>query len=315
MCRLSRAHVLLLLLVLSACWVATSALDSFTGFRRVLSSLTAPPTLEPPTFAARVIAEFPHDKTSFTQGLVFEPSGTLLESTGVYGASTARRVQIETGETIAAQPLSSSQFGEGIAVQSLASGPRLLQLTWLEGDVLVRDPATLELRGTLPLPAGMREGWGLCSDPSGDALFASDGSATLRVLHGEQLALMRAFEVRAAGRPLDNLNELEWCNGEIWANLWREERIAVINPATGEVRCFVDLSSLLSPAQRRSLSVPEEAVPNGLAYDADGDRLFCTGKLWPTLFQIAVDEPAGAGIGHGRRRGGREERGTGRTEL
>ena len=242
--------------------------------------VTAPPaeTGPPPVLGHRVLREFPHDPQAFTQGLFFH-DGALYESTGLRGESTLRRVALETGEVLQQRPLLPALFGEGAA---LADG-RIVQLTWQAGLGFVYDPESFRLLREFRY-AG--EGWGLTYD--GERLIMSDGTDTLRFLDPESFRETGRLPVRADGAPVERLNELEWIEGEIWANLWTEDRIARIHPDTGEVTAFVDLEGLLDPAAR----LPDSDVLNGIAWDAEGRRLFVTGKKWPTLFEIETVEPA-----------------------
>lgn len=239
---------------------------------------------EPPTVGFRLLATYPHDSGAFTQGLYYEhPRGTLLESTGLYGSSTVRRVDFQTGRVRSSESLPDDWFGEGLTAQ----GDRCVQLLWKNGHGLVRDRETLKLRGTFPLPRSVREGWGLTHDGEG-TFFVSDGTSQITCLD-TSFAPARTLTVRSGGRELRQLNELQWVRGELWANIWHDDRVAVINPTTGEVRCFIDLSDLLSPQERRQLH--EEFVLNGLAFDEHAGRVFVTGKCWPWLFEIAVELP------------------------
>lgn len=259
-----------------------------TGLLPWLSSLT-PSNLnehlfrEPPTLGFRLLDTFPHDTSSFTQGLHYEPeTDTLLESTGMYGLSSAKRVHYENGRVVHEEPLQDDWFGEGIAV---GRGGKCLQLLWREGLCLLRDATTLQLLSKHKMPRSMREGWGLTHDGQGH-YYASDGTPTLHVLDDETLDVVRTITVRAGRRMLDNVNDLQWVRGELWANLWREDRICAIDPQTGNVRCFVDLEGLLSPAERKFLGYEE--VLNGLAWDDERESFFVTGKNWPRLFRIQV---------------------------
>lgn len=254
------------------------------SWQALLTALWAPPSGAPPTVSPRVVAAFPHDSGAFTQGLQYERDrGTLLESTGLYGESSVRRVELETGRVLRIELLPEDIFGEGLAV----CGDACFQLTWRERLCLVHDAATFELRRVHKLPRTMREGWGLTHDEQG-TLFASDGSSTLHVLSADTFQQVRTLPVTAAGRPLSRINDLQWVRGEIWANLWHDERVAVIDPTDGTVVRFIDLSRLLTKDERRFLDT-DEHVLNGLAYDPDGDRVFVTGKCWPRLFEIEVD--------------------------
>lgn len=239
-------------------------------------------------YPARVLESYPHDADAFTQGLHLEEDGTLIESTGLYGESTVRRVDVESGRLLHCERLPGAWFGEGVTVQA----GRCIQLLWREGLLLVRDARTLKLRDTVALPSGISEGWGITGDGAG-SLFVSDGSDILHELDAHSFRVNRRIAVHAAGRPLPNLNELQWVRGEVWANLWHEDRLAVIEPRSGAVRCFVDLRGLLTAEERRSLgrtpALQQEAVLNGLAYDEPTGRLLVTGKLWPRLFAIATE--------------------------
>jgi len=246
---------------------------------------------EPPTYDFRLIATYPHDRNAFTQGLYFEPEGTLLESTGLYGASTVRRVDLTSGEVLKGKRLPDEWFGEGLTVL----GDRCIQLLWREGLGIVRDRRTLEMLYPFELPKGVREGWGLTTDGK-DTFYMSDGTSSLHVLDSD-LVPIRKLTVRVAGRELPMVNELQWIEGRIWANVWMDERLACIDPTSGEVCCFVDLQPLLTADERRSGLGRGDEVLNGLAYDAQQGRLFVTGKCWPRLYEIEVLAPEGPGGG------------------
>jgi len=204
----------------------------------------------------------------------------------MYGQSSCRRVDIKTGRVLQLEHLDNRLFGEGITVH----GDTCVQLLWREGLCLLRDAATLELRETVPLPRGMREGWGLTSDGAG-TLYASDGSSTLFELDGTSLSVKRTVRVRvpndvddSSGRELAYINDLQWVDGVIWANIWRQDRLVAIDPRSGEVRGFVDLSNLLTADERMRLGYEE--VLNGIAHDPENDCMYVTGKNWPKLFKI-----------------------------
>jgi glutaminyl-peptide cyclotransferase len=220
-----------------------------------------------------VVATFPHDPNAFTQGLAIE-AGRLYEGTGQYGASTVRRVDLRSGRPEKQRALNERYFGEGIAILD----GLLYQLTWQNGVVVVYDVETFEVQRSIQYDG---EGWGLTHD--GRELIMSDGSPTIRFRDPQTFAVTREIEVRAAGVPLPRLNELEYIDGEIWANIWYDDRIARISPATGEVLGFIDLATLYPQSARGS-----EAVLNGIAYDAAAKRLFVTGKNWPQLYEIRV---------------------------
>lgn len=225
--------------------------------------------------AAEAVNVFPHDPRAFTQGLVFDEGG-LFESTGQYGESTLRRVSLETGAVERRVRLSPALFGEGIALW----GDRLIQLTWQSGVALVSDKRTFA-----PLHRFVYEGegWGLASD--GRRLVMSDGSSTLCFRDPESFEVCGRLAVRERGRPLRGLNELELVRGELYANVWPRAEIARIDLASGEVLGWIGLAGLLGP---RRLRDPRRDVANGIAYDAERDRLFVTGKYWAELFEIRL---------------------------
>jgi glutaminyl-peptide cyclotransferase len=220
-----------------------------------------------------VVAAYPHDPTAFTQGLAIE-AGQLYEGTGQYGASTVRRVALVSGRPEKQRALGPRYFGEGIAILD----GLLYQLTWQNNVVVVYHLDTFEVERTLQYTG---EGWGLTHD--GRELIMSDGSATLRFRDPATFAVTREIEVRDQGIAVTKLNELEYVDGEIWANIWYDDRIVRISPADGAVLGYIDLAALY-PASARS----SEAVLNGIAYDAAAKRLFVTGKNWPQLYEIQV---------------------------
>jgi glutamine cyclotransferase len=223
--------------------------------------------------AFEVVAAYPHDSNAFTQGLAID-AGQLYEGTGQYGASTVRRVDLQSGRPDKQRALNQRYFGEGIAIL----GGLLYQLTWQNGVVVVYDLETFEVERTMQYDG---EGWGLTHD--GKELIMSDGSATIRFRDPQTFAVTREIAVRADGVPLPRLNELEYIDGEIWANIWYDDRIARISPTNGAVLGFIDLATLYPQNARNS-----EAVLNGIAYDAAAKRLFVTGKNWPQLYEIRI---------------------------
>jgi glutaminyl-peptide cyclotransferase len=229
-----------------------------------------------PVQSYKVIATFPHDTASFTQGLVFASDGQLYESTGLEGESTLRRVDIATGQTLQKIDVPSEYFAEGLAMV----GDELLQLTWRHKQGFVYDRKTFKQKRTFSYKT---EGWGIAYDGT-SSLVMSDGSDTLTFLDPKSLAAVKTLRVMDAGRPVGNLNELEWIEGEIWANVWMTDRIARISPNTGEVNAWIDLSSLYPASQR----MPPADVMNGIAYDKATRRIYITGKKWPRLYQITV---------------------------
>jgi glutamine cyclotransferase len=220
-----------------------------------------------------VIAAYPHDPRAFTQGLVVY-GGKLLESTGQYGASSLRRVDIQTGRVEQISAIDATYFAEGIAVLD----DRVYQLTWQNGVGFVYDAKTFAIERTVRYTG---EGWGLTTD--GTHLILSDGTSALRFLDPETLAVVRQLSVTDAGIPVVRINELEYIEGEIWANIWYQDRIARIAPDSGKVLGWIDLSALYPRAGR-----PNDDVLNGIAYDAAERRLFVTGKNWPQLFELEI---------------------------
>ena len=221
-----------------------------------------------------VIQTYPHDRSAYTQGLVFL-DGVLYEGTGLEGQSTLRKVKLETGEVMQQQMLAPEYFGEGIAVL----GDKIYQLTWRTGVGFVYDRSTFALQKTFQYSG---EGWGLTHD--GRQLIRSDGTSLLRWMDPVTLTDVRSVYVQDSGTAVRQLNELEWVRGEIWANIYTTNRIARIDPSTGSVTGWVHLPGLLKPddlAQRVD-------VLNGIAFDAVGNRIFVTGKWWPKLFEIKL---------------------------
>ncbi len=231
---------------------------------------------DPVFYNYRIVNEFPHDKTAFTQGLFFE-NGALYESTGQYGASRLRKALLENGETLNSISLSDGVFGEG----AVAWKGDIIVLTWRSGKGYVFNQQTFVQERTFSYTG---EGWGLTHD--GARLIMSDGTDELRFLDPETLEGIGRLPVKFRGKPLPNLNELEWVNGEIFANVWHSDAIVRINPDTGVVTSVIDLRGLLTDEERTAGA----DVLNGIAYDAETDRLFVTGKYWPRLFEIELVE-------------------------
>lgn len=221
-----------------------------------------------------VVEVFPHDPNAFTQGLVIH-DGYFYEGTGQYGRSSLRKVEIATGNVERSVALDPSYFGEGITIL----GDRIYQLTWQRGTGFVYDLESFANIGDFRYTG---EGWGLTHD--GEHLVMSDGTASLRFLDPETFEVVRTLEVRDGERPVVRLNELEYVEGEIWSNVWYEDRIARIAPDTGAVIGWIDLASLFPRSRRGS-----EDVLNGIAYDAATKRTFVTGKNWPVLFELRFD--------------------------
>ncbi len=222
----------------------------------------------------RIVHSYPHDARAFTQGLAYA-DGHLYESTGLNGHSTLRTVDVETGRVLQELPVASEYFAEGLA----AWGSTLVQLTWQSHTAFVYDRFSFRQLRTLSYTG---EGWGLAGD--GKELILSDGTAELRFLDPATFHELRKVTVKDHGRPVTELNEMEFVKGEIYANVWHSDRIARISPVNGKVLGWIDLTGLLPKTERPD----EEAVLNGIAYDAAHDRLFVTGKRWPRLFEIKV---------------------------
>ncbi len=227
-----------------------------------------------------VVNTYPHDSRAFTQGL-FWRDGFLYESTGLHGRSSVRKVTLETGVPEQERLIDSHYFGEGVVDWK----DRLISLTWQDQVGFIFDLATFEKVGEFSYPG---EGWALTRDET--RLIMSDGTAFLRFLDPDTLKETGRIQVTDKGKPVDNLNELEWVKGEVLANIWQSDRVARIDPTTGQVTGWVDLSGLLGSADQAGGRVD---VLNGIAYDAATDRLFVTGKLWPRLFEIKLTPKAG----------------------
>lgn len=227
-----------------------------------------------PVDGYRVVNTYPHDRAAFTQGLVYL-DGVLYESTGLNGKSTLRSVELASGRVLQNRPVSAEYFAEGLAYLD----NKLFQLTWQTGVAFVYDRMSFRPLATLKYPG---EGWGLTTD--GRQLILSDGSANLRFLDPATFREVRRMQVTDGGRPVTQLNELEWVKGEIYANVWQTDRLVRISPTTGKVLGWIDLAGLLSDSERYA----GVDVLNGIAYDAKGDRLFVTGKWWPKLFEIKL---------------------------
>ena len=218
-----------------------------------------------------VVKVYPHDQNAFTQGLVIE-KGVLYESTGLYGNSTLRRVNLETGNVLQSYALPTEFFGEGITV----FGDRIIQLTWQSHKGFVYDKHSFDLLQEFSYPT---EGWGITND--GSQLIMSDGTANLYFLDPETFQKVGQVEVRDGNASVTNLNELEYINGEVYANIWPTNKIAIINPQTGQVKAWIDLTGIYTQENN-----DPNSVLNGIAYDAESDSLFVTGKMWSQLFEI-----------------------------
>jgi glutamine cyclotransferase len=241
----------------------------------VLVLLNARPAdTTPVSYTYTVVNVYLHDPNAFTQGLVIE-NGVLYEGTGLYGKSSLRCVELETGEVKLLHSLPGDLFGEGITVL----GNRIFQLTWRSQKGFVYNKHSFDLLQEFSYTT---EGWGITND--GNQLIMSDGTANLYFLDPETFETVGQVEVHDNG-PVTNLNELEYINGEVYANVWQTDKIAIIDPHTGQVTGWIDLTGIYTP----ETSNDADNVLNGIAYDTEGDRLFVTGKRWSQLFQIELN--------------------------
>ncbi len=233
----------------------------------------APPA--PQQYAVRIVKTFPHDPQAFTEGLFYD-HGFLYESTGRNGASWIRKEDLNTGKVLQTAKISNAYFGEGIA----AWKGKIVSLTWQTEKGFVWDQSTLHLKSSFTY---IGEGWGMTHDASN--LIMSDGTSVLKFLDPESLKVTRQVMVTLNGQSLDQVNELEYVDGSVLANIWMTRDIVRIDPKSGQVTGIIDLSAL--PEESHPLA-DRDAVANGIAYDPDGKRLFVTGKLWPHLYQIEL---------------------------
>ena len=223
-----------------------------------------------------LVKSYPHDTDAYCQGLVYH-NGFLYEGTGGYGQSALRKVKLDTGKVVQERKLGDRWFGEGIAIWK----SHIIQLTWKSRQAFVYDLETFQLQGRL----GYRgQGWGLTHD--GQHLIMSNGTDTLRFLDPATFNVKRQITVRDGRRRIENLNELEYVEGEIYANIWYDDRIARISPRTGHVLGWLDLSKLYPKSRRPH----RDAVLNGIAYDPEHRRLLVTGKNWPRLYEIRLPD-------------------------
>ncbi|HWU03106.1 MAG TPA: glutaminyl-peptide cyclotransferase [Novosphingobium sp.] len=238
----------------------------------------APPGDGLPVVAAQAVRRLPHDPRAYTEGL-FIDRGELYESTGMEGRSSLRRVDLATGRVLARRALPRAVFGEGIAPWTGPDGRQILMLTWRNGFGYRFTRDGFADTGHFNY---MGEGWGMTGHDG--QIVMSDGTATLRFIDPATFRATRLLPVTANGRPVDNLNELEWVDGEIFANVWLTDRIARIDPATGHVTGWIDVSAL----HRASGAMGPDQVANGIAWDAAHRRLYVTGKEWPAMFEIRL---------------------------
>ena len=228
-----------------------------------------------PTYGYEIVERFPHDERAFTQGLVMH-EGRLFEGTGQEGFSTVREVELESGRVLRRVPIEKEYFGEGITIL----GDRVYQLTWRAQKAFVYDVRTFKRVGQFSYPG---EGWGLTHD--GERLIMSDGTDVIRYLDPASFKEIGRVSVKDGGRRVSRLNELEFIDGEIWANVWETDLIVRIDPESGQVNSWIDLANLLGVAR-----IPGDRVLNGIAWDAAEERLLVTGKNWPYLFHIRLTD-------------------------
>ena len=231
-----------------------------------------------PLYSYRVTQTYPHDSAAFTQGLTFDDKGNLFEGTGLEGLSSLRRVNLVDGKVLQQINLKEEHFGEGIAVV----GDKIVQLTWQNKIGFVYDKETFEQLYTFDLNT---EGWGLTYD--GIHLILSDGTSELHFLDTTTYQTINSINVHDKEGPVENLNELEYINGVIYANIWFSTKIAIINPTTGQVQAYIDLEETAQPHTSKDIN----AVLNGIAYNTKTNKLYVTGKLWSNLYEITVTYP------------------------
>ncbi len=240
------------------------------------SNPTSPPTPTPSTatpavYTYTIINTFPHDISAFTEGLVYD-NGYFFESSGGFGSSSLRQVNIESGTVQQQITLPGQYFGEGLTVVNNT----LVQLTWQNKIGFVYDKDTLGLIGNFSYST---KGWGLTYD--GNRLIMSDGTSNLYFIDPTTHQRIGSINVHEGANNISNINELEYINGDIYANIWMQQKIAIINPETGQVKGWIDLTGIYN-------SEDPNAVLNGIAYDQQNDRLFVTGKDWPNLYEIKI---------------------------
>jgi glutamine cyclotransferase len=257
--------VFLLLLTFAGCQTAAN------GDR---NSNQPPPAGPAPRYGYQIVNIWPHDSNAFTQGLILT-DGKLLESTGQEGFSSLRSVELETGKILKKVDVPPPYFAEGIA---LLNG-KIYQLTWQQHAGFIYDSQSFERVGQFNYEG---EGWGLTTD--GQSLILSDGSNRIRFIDPAGFRVTKTITVLDANTPVQELNELEYVQGEIYANVWHDNRIATIDPQSGRVTSWIDLTGLMPEGELQD----PEAVLNGIAYDQTNSRLYVTGKLWPRLFEIKV---------------------------
>ena len=267
-------------LVIVAFGIVAAAIIGFFFLGSMRSSLKEEPKnagrtdVKAQRISYEVVNSYPHDPTSFTQGLLWHDGG-FYESTGQYGQSKLRRLEFPSGRVLKEIKLSPELFGEGLALVD----SRLIQLTWQSQRGFVYDLSTFKMEREFSYST---EGWGLTYD--GKSLILSDGSSDLFYYDPQTFKTIRKLAVRMNGQPITELNELEFIEGEIWSNVWQRDLILQIDPSTGTVKSFLDLKEIMAPSDRTG----GENVLNGIAFDEERKRIFVTGKLWPRIFEIKI---------------------------
>lgn len=263
-----KLHILLLCCTLLSCGGASTS-------KAVIK--TKAPETEPKSYTYTIEKIHPHSTSSYTQGLIFTEDGHLLEGTGLNGESRILKVDLKSGEPTQKAKLKDSEFGEGITIL----GDTLFQLTWTSNRAYFYDSKTFESLGST-LYAG--EGWGLTTD--GEKLYMSDGSSRITVRNPKDFRVERGFNVTFNGEGVNYLNELEWIDGKIWANVYTTDQVVIIDPSSGRVEGVVDFTGLLTQED----ITQKTDVLNGIAYDKATGRIFVTGKNWNKLFEIKIIE-------------------------
>lgn len=248
--------------------------------KRSVANLTVivKPDRAPEKLRYKIVREYPHDPKAYTQGLVYE-DGILYESTGQYGESGIRKQEMKSGKILSALSIDNRLFGEGIALLN----DKIYQLTWTSGKGFIYDLKTFSLESTFTYNT---QGWGITT--IGDKLVMSDGSNKLYHIAPSSFDIIKEVEVYDHNGPVRNLNELEYIDGLVWANVWMQDRIVMIDPVTGEVRQELDLSRLLSGAERARLNDSDDVL-NGIAWNPEKGTVYVTGKRWPKLFEIKTE--------------------------
>ena len=228
-----------------------------------------------PVYNYKIIQTHPHDSEAFTQGLTFDNKGNLIESTGLNGASSLRRVNLIDGKILQQINLSDEYFGEGMTIVD----NKIIQITWQNKIGFIYNTETFEQINTFNYNT---EGWGLTYD--GNNLIMSDGTANLYFIDTNTYQTTNTINVHDKEGPVENLNELEYINNTIYANIWHSTKIAIINPTTGQIQAYIELEEITQPHTTKN----PEAVLNGIAYNTQTNQLYITGKLWPNIYEITI---------------------------